>query len=172
MVCSAKDPTLDRQKIIQMEIDKLLVAGFIREVKYLDWLANVVVVPKKNGKKRVYIDYTNLNDACPNDSFLLPRIDQMVNVTVEHGMFSFLDAFFGYHQIPMFQSDEEKTVFVTPQRLYYYRVMLFRLKNVGLTYQRIMTKIFKPLIGRTVEVYIDDIVVKSETSVKYVQYMK
>ncbi|KAL6350488.1 hypothetical protein AAG906_019135 [Vitis piasezkii] len=71
----------------------------------------------------------------------------MVNVTVEHGMFSFLDVFFGYHQIPMFQSDEEKTVFVTPQRLYYYRVMLFRLKNVGLTYQRIMTKIFKPLIG-------------------------
>ena len=65
----------DRQKIIQAEIDKLLVVEFIKEVKYPDWLANVVVVPKKNGKWRVCIDYTNLNDGCPNDSFPLPRID-------------------------------------------------------------------------------------------------
>ena len=78
-------------------------------------------------------------------------------------MLSFLDAFFEYHQIPMFQPDEEKTTFVTPQGLYCYRVMLFRFKNVGATYHKLITKILKPLISRTVEVYIDDIVVKSET---------
>ena len=93
---------MDRQKIIQAEIDKLLAAGFIREVEYPEYLANVVVVSKKGGKWRVCIDYTNLNDACPNDNFLLPQIDQIVDSTARHGMFSFLDAFSGYHQIPMY----------------------------------------------------------------------
>ena len=65
----------DRHQIIQAEVDNLLKVGFIREVKYPEWLANVVVVPKKGGKWRVCIDYTDLNDACPKDSFLLPRID-------------------------------------------------------------------------------------------------
>nr|CAN80429.1 hypothetical protein VITISV_013811 [Vitis vinifera] len=88
----------NRQKIIQIEIDKLLVAGFIK---------------KKDGKWRVCVDYTNLNDVCLKDSFLLPRIDQIVNSTTEHGMFSFLDAFSRYHQILMFQSNEEKITFVT-----------------------------------------------------------
>ncbi|RVW39281.1 Pro-Pol polyprotein [Vitis vinifera] len=71
----------DRQKVIRNEIDKLLEAGFIREVDYPDWLENVVVVPKKEGKWRVCVDYTNLNNACPKDSFPLPRIDQIVDST-------------------------------------------------------------------------------------------
>ena len=153
----------DRQKIIRDEIDKLLEAGFIREVEYPDWLANVVVVPKKEGKWQVCVDYTNLNNACPKDSFLLPRIYQIVDFTAGQGMLSFLDAFSGYHQIPMAPTDEEKTAFITPHGLYCYKVMPFRLKNAGATYQRLMTKIFKPLVGRTMEVYIDDIVVKSKT---------
>ena len=78
-----------------------------------------------------------------------------------HEMFSFIDVLFRYHQIPMFQPDEENAVFVTPHGLYYYKVIPFELKNVGTTYQRLMTKIFKPLINGTVEVYIDDIVVKN-----------
>ncbi|RVW54494.1 Retrovirus-related Pol polyprotein from transposon 17.6 [Vitis vinifera] len=151
------------QKIIRDEIDKLLEAGFIRKVEYLDWLANVVVVPKKEGKWQVCVDYTNLNNACPKDSFPLLRIDQIVDSIAEQGMLSFLDAFSGYYQIPMAPTDEEKTAFITPHELYYYKVMLFGLKNDGATYQRLMTKIFKPLVGRTVEVYIDDIVVKSKT---------
>nr|CAN70842.1 hypothetical protein VITISV_013563 [Vitis vinifera] len=162
----------DRQKIIRIEIDKLLEAGFIREVDYPDWLANVVVVPKKEGKWRVCVDYTNLNNACPKDSFPLPRIDQIVDSTAGQGMLSFLDAFFGYHQIPMSPADEEKTVFITPHGLYCYRVMPFGLKNVGATYQILMTKIFKPLIGHTVEVYIDDIVVKSETRDEHVLHLQ
>ena len=77
-------------------------------------------------------------------------------------MLSFLDAFSGYHQIPMAPGDEEKTAFITPHGLYCYKVMPFGLKNAGATYQRLMTKIFKPLIGGIMEVYIDDVVVKSK----------
>ena len=153
----------NKQKIIRDEIDKLLETGFIREVKYLDWLANVVVIPKNEGKWWVCVDYTNLNNACPKDSFLLPRIDQIVDFTARQEMLSFLDAFSGYHQIPMSSTDEEKTAFITPHGLYCYKVMPFGLKNAGATYQRLMTKIFKPLVGRIVEVYIDDIEVKSNS---------
>nr|CAN82191.1 hypothetical protein VITISV_017991 [Vitis vinifera] len=127
---------------------------------------------QKEGKWRVCVDYTNLNNACPKDSFPLSRIDQIVDSTTRQGMLSFLDAFSGYHQIPMSLDDEEKTAFIMPHDLYCYRVMPFRLKNVGATYQRLMTKIFKPLIGHTVEVYIDDIVVKSKTREEHVLHLQ
>ncbi|RVW74933.1 Transposon Ty3-I Gag-Pol polyprotein [Vitis vinifera] len=152
-----RDSSSKRQKVIREEMEKLLKAGFIKEVEYPEWLANVVVVPKKGGKWRVCVGYTNLNDACPKDSFPLPRINQIVDATFGHEMLSFLDAFSGYHQIPMAPEDEEKTFFITPHGLYCYRVMSFGLKNTGATYQRLMTKIFKSLIGDIIEVYIDDV---------------
>ena len=124
----------DRQKVIRNEINKLLEVGFIREVDYSDWLANVVVVPKKEGKWRVCVDYTNLNNACPKDSFPLPLIDQIVDSTAGQGMLSFLDVSSGYHQIPMSPTDEEKTAFITSHDLYCYKVMPFGLKNAGTTY--------------------------------------
>ena len=83
----------DRRQIIQTEVDNLLAIGFIREVKYPEWLANVVVVPKEGGKWRVCVDYTDLNETCPKDSFPLPRMDQIVDVTFGHGILSFLDTF-------------------------------------------------------------------------------
>ena len=92
---------LARHQIIQTEVDNLLRAGFIKEVKYLEWLANVVVVPKKGGKWRVYVDYIDLNEACLKDRFPLQRIDQIVDAIVGHEILSFLDAFSGCHQIPM-----------------------------------------------------------------------
>ena len=103
----------DRHQTIRTEVDNLLKAGFIREVKYPEWPANVVVVSKKGGKWRVCVDYTDLNDACPKDSFLLPQIDQIVDASVRHVMLSFLDAFSHYHQIPMYPPDAEKTSFIT-----------------------------------------------------------
>lgn len=118
------------------------------------------------------MDYTNLNDACPQDSFPLPWIDQVVDSTVGHGMLSFMDAFFGYHQIPMATVDEEKTIFITLHELYCYKIMLFGLKNAGATYQRLMTKIFKPLIDNIVDVYIDDIMVKSKTRDEHAQHLQ
>lgn len=118
------------------------------------------------------VDYTNLNDACPKDNFPLPRIDQIVDSTARHEMLSFLDAFSGYHQIPMVLEDEEKTAFITLHGLYCYKVMLFKFKNARATYQRLMTKIFKPLIGSIIEVYIDDIVVKSKTRDEHAQHLQ
>ena len=152
----------DRHQIIQAEVDNLLKAGFIREVKYPEWLANVVVVPKKEGKWRVCVDYIDLNDACPMDSFPLPRIDQIVDASARHGIVSFLDAFSGYHQITMYPPDAEKTSFITPHGLFCYNVMPFGLKNIGVTYQRLVTKMFRPLLGKTMEVYINDMLIKSK----------
>ena len=149
-------------QIIQAEVDNLLDAGFIREVKYSKWLVNVVVVPKKGGKWRVCVDYTDLNDVCPKDSFSLPRIDHIVDASSGHGMLSFLDSFSGYHQIPMYPPDAEKTTFITPHGLFYYNVMSFGLKNARETYQRLVTKMIRLLLGKTMEVYIDDMLVKSK----------
>jgi hypothetical protein len=86
-----------------------LKARFIREVHYPDWLANIVLVKKSNGKWRMCIDFTDLNKACPKDSFPLPRIDMLVDSTVGHGLLSFIDAFSGYNQIHMHPADQEKT---------------------------------------------------------------
>ena len=109
---------LDPYPVIQAEVDNLLKVGFIKGVKYPKWLANVVVVPKKGGKWRVCVDYTDLNDACPKDNFPLPHIDQIVDALAGHGMLSFLDEFSGYHQIPMHPLDAEKTSFITPHKLF------------------------------------------------------
>ena len=162
----------DRHLVIQTEVDNLLHNGFIRAVKYPEWLANVVVVPKKGNKWRVCVDYTDLNDACSKDSFPLPRIDQIVDASVGHGMLSFLDAFLGYHQIPMHPLDAEKTSFITPHGLYCYNVMPFGLKNAGATYQRLVTKMFRPLLGNTMEVYIDDMLVKSKQSANHTAHLQ
>ena len=152
----------DRYSIIQVEVDNLLQNKFIRVVKYPEWLANVVVVPKKGNKWRVCVDYTDLNDACTKDSFPLPLIDQIMDASAGHGMLSFLDAFSGYHQIPMHPPDAEKTSFIMLHGLYCYNVMPFGLKNAGATYKRLVTKMFRPLLGSTMEVYIDDMLVKSK----------
>ena len=118
------------------------------------------------------MDYTDLNDAFPKDSFPLPRIDQIVDAPTGHDMLSFLDAFSGYHQIPMHPPDAEKTFFITPHGLYYYNVMPFGSKNVRATYQRLVTKMFRPLLGSTMEVYIDDMLVKSKQRPDHVTHLE
>ena len=162
----------DHHLVIQTEVDNLLHNRFIRVVKYPEWLANVVVVPKKGNKWSVCGDYMDLNDACPKDSFPLPRIDQIVDASVGHGMLSFLDAFSRYHQIPMHSPDAEKTSFITPHGLYCYNVMPFSLKNAGVTYQRLVTNMFHPLLGSTMEVYIDDMLVKSKQCPDHVAHLQ
>ena len=89
------------ENAIKEEVQKLIAAKFIREVYYLDWLANVVMVKKANGKWRMGVDFTNLNKACPKDSYPLPRIDQLVELTAGHRLLSFMDTFSGYNQIRM-----------------------------------------------------------------------
>ena len=161
-----------RHQIIQTKVDNLLRTSFIREVKYLEWLANVVVAPKIGGKWQLCVDYTDLNEACPKDSFPLPRIDQIVDAAVEHGILSFLDAFSGYHQILLHSPDAEKTTFFTLHGLYCYDVMPFSLKNVRATYQRMVTKIFRSLLDNTMEAYIDDILMKSKECFDHTKHLQ
>ena len=127
--------TPERDSAIKDEVHKLMTAKFIREVYYPDWLANVVMVKKANDKWRMCVDFTDLNKACPKDSYPFPRIDQLVDSTVGHQLLSFMDAFFGYNQIKMDEADQEKPSFVTSQGLFCYEVMPFGLKNARATYQ-------------------------------------
>jgi hypothetical protein len=131
-----------------------------------------VVVKKKNGKQRVCVDFTNLNQAYPKDPFPLPKIDLLVDATFGHNQMSFLNVFQGYHQVALSLEDREKTSFITPFGIYCYKVMLFGLKNAGVTYQKIVTKMFKDLIGKKMEIYIDDMVVKSKLSQTHLEDLK
>ncbi|KAI5322126.1 hypothetical protein L3X38_031198 [Prunus dulcis] len=115
----------DRVAIIEAEIDKLLAAGFIQEISYAEWLANLV-------------DSTSGNQ-----------------------LLSFMDAYSGYNQIMMHEDDKAKTSFIIERGTYCYKVMPFGLKNAGATYQRLVNKIFKEQIGKTIEVYVDDMLVKA-----------
>ena len=90
------------------------------------------------------MDFTDLNKACPKDSYPLPCIDQLVDSTAGHRLLSFMDTFFGYNQIRMDEADQEKALFVTSQGLFCYKVMHFGLKNAGATYQRLVNHMFRP----------------------------
>ncbi|RDX96123.1 hypothetical protein CR513_21252, partial [Mucuna pruriens] len=151
----------EKRKSIKEEVGKLLAAGFVREVQYPTWLANVVMVKKANGRWRMCTDYTALNKACPKDPYPLPNINQLVDEVSEHALLSFMDAYSGYNQIRMHPADEEKTAFIIEAGAFCYKVMPFGLKNVGATYKRLMDKVFKEIIGKDMEVYVDDMVVKS-----------
>ena len=96
------------------------------------------------------IDFMDLNKACPKDSYPLPRVDVLVDSTAQHQLLSFMDSFSGNNQIRMDEADQEKTLFVTSQGLFCYKVMSFGLKNAGATYQRLMNKMFANQIGRNV----------------------
>ena len=147
---------------VKTEVQRLKEVRVIREIYFPEWLANTVVVKKKNGKWRVCVDFTNLNRACSKDPFPMPKIDQLVDSTYGHPRMSFLDAFQGNYQIALAPEDREKTAFISLDTNYHYTVMPFKLKNVGATYQRMMTRMFQDKIGYTIEVYIDDMVVKSK----------
>ncbi|KAJ9539368.1 hypothetical protein OSB04_032101 [Centaurea solstitialis] len=198
----------ESNKVINDEVENLLKTGKIREVKYPEWLANVVVVQKKiqaiilNHEVcskltsslltilcdhlyftfdsivislviwRVCIDFTDLNKACPKDPFPLPHIHAMVDATAGHELLTFMDTYSGYNQILMHTDDQEKTAFMTDKCIYCYKVMPFGLKNAGSTYQRLVNMMFKEHLGRTMQVYIDDMLVKSERSIDHVAHLK
>jgi hypothetical protein len=151
----------EKRSAIGEEVHKLMAAGFIKEVFHPEWLANPVLVKKKGGKWRMCVDYTGLNKACPKVPYPLPHIDQIVESTAGCETLSFLSAYLGYHQIKMKESDQLATSFITHFGMYCYTTMPFGLRNAGATYQRCMNHVFGEHIGRTVEAYVDDIVVKT-----------
>jgi hypothetical protein len=147
-----------------LELSRLLTTGFVKEVQHLDWIANLDLVPKKNGRWRMCVDCMSMNKAYPIDAFPLPRIDQVVDLMAGCELLSFLDAYSGYHQIPLAKVDQPATTFITHFGCYCYVKMLFGLNNVGATYQWCMQFCFKEQIGHNLEVYIDDIMIKSQNS--------
>ena len=124
----------DHFDVVKEEVIRLKWVGAIKEFFYRKWLANTMVVEKKNGKWRVCVNFTDLNKTCPKDPFLMPWIDQLMDAIVGHPWMSFLDVFRGYCQIPLALNNQEKTDFVTPTKNYHYKVMSFGLKNAGSTY--------------------------------------
>ena len=148
-------------------MNKLIEARFIREVKYPIWIANIVPVRKKNGQLRVYVDFRDLTDACPKDDFPLPVTELMIDSTTGHEALSFMDCTAGYNQIQMVPKDQEATAFRTQKGIFCYKVMPFGLKNAGATYQSAMQTIFEDMLHKTVECYVDDLVVKSKKRVDH-----
>ena len=120
------------------------------------------MVKKANRKWRMCVDFTDLNKACPKDSYPLLRVDILVDFIAQHQLLSFMDAFSGYNQIRMDEADQEKTSFVTSQGLFCYKVMPFSLKSASATYQRLMNKMFASQIRRNIQVYVNNMLVKSQ----------
>ncbi|KAL2250108.1 UNVERIFIED_CONTAM: Retrovirus-related Pol polyprotein from transposon 17.6 [Sesamum indicum] len=133
----------DKNEAIRQEVEKLLKAGYVSEVQFEQGL--------------------------PKDPYPLPRIDTMVDSTAGFELFSMMDAYQGYHQIRMAEEDRDKTSFVMEKGIYCYNMMPFGLKNAGATYQRLVNKMFGNLLGKTMEVYADDMLVKSKRSQDHVR---
>ncbi|CAL2276220.1 unnamed protein product [Prunus armeniaca] len=159
---------------VKEEIERLLEPGFIRTARYVEWLANIVPVLKKTGALRVCNHYRNLNLATPKDGYPMPVSNLLVDGAAKHELLSFMDSHAGYNQIFIAEEDVHKTAFRCPGAIgtYEWVVMPFGLKNAGATYQRAMNLIFHDLIGRTVEVYINDVVVKSPSKADHVGHLR
>ncbi|KAI5344127.1 hypothetical protein L3X38_012004 [Prunus dulcis] len=156
--------SMDTELKVKEEIERLLKAGFIRPTIYADWLANIVpVLKRKIGAVRICVDYRNLNEASPKDEYPMPMADMLVDRAAHNQMLSFMDGNAGYNQIMMAEQDIHTTVFMCPGHIggFEYTVMPFGLRNTGATYQRAMNSIFHDMIGHSLEVYIDDVVIKS-----------
>lgn len=134
--------------------------------------ANPVVVPKPGDKCRVCIDFTSLNRDIPKKPHPSPHTDMLANATVGYSLLSFLDAYKVYHQIQMTVEDEEKTSFITPEGLFFYKRISFGLKNASIDFQDMINRIFTFQLGRNVEAYIDDILAKTKTSLDIVHDLR
>jgi hypothetical protein len=148
---------------VKKEVERLLDTNFVRPCRYAEWISNIVPVYNKNGKMRVCIDFRDLNRATPMDCYPMPVADLLVDAAAGHKVISFMDGNAGYNQIFMAIEDISKTAFRCPGHigLFEWIVMTFGLKNASATYQRAMNYIFHDLIGKVVEIYIDDVVIKS-----------
>ncbi|KAK1406979.1 hypothetical protein QVD17_38589 [Tagetes erecta] len=151
----------EKSRAVCEEVAKLVQAGIVREAKYPTWIANPVMVKKSDDTWRMCVDFKNINEACPKDSYPLPEIDKKIDALAGFPLRCFLDAYKGYHQIKMAKEDEEKTAFHTDAGTFCYTKMPFGLKNAGATYQHLMDDIFIKQAGKSIEVYVDDLVIKS-----------
>ncbi|CAL8112506.1 unnamed protein product [Prunus armeniaca] len=129
----------------------------------------IAIIEKDQCKWRVCVNYTDLNKACPNDNFPLPRIDQLIDTTSGNQLLNFMDTSSSYNQIMMHEDDKVKTSFIIEKGTYCYKVIPFGLKNAGATYQRLMNKIFKEHIDKTMEDYVDNMLVKAPQQANHIK---
>jgi len=147
------------KEIVKEELQKLLQVGIIYPISDSQWVSPLVVVPKKNGKWRICVDYGELKKATLIDHFPPPFIDQVLDSLTGKKLFSFLDGFSGYNQIKIALEDQDKTTFTCPRGTYPYNILPFGLCNAPATFQRSILAIFADLIHECVEVYMDDFIV-------------
>ncbi|XP_012846871.1 PREDICTED: uncharacterized protein LOC105966839 [Erythranthe guttata] len=162
----------EKDGIIAAEVERLLQAGHVKEIQFPNWLSNVVLVKKAEGKWRMCIDFRDINKACPKDHYPLPRIDQLVDSTAGYELLSMMDASQGYHQIMLHPDDHKNVSFVTAADTFCYVVMPYGLKNVGATYQRLVDTMFRSQLGRNMEVYVDDMLVKSKEARTHIEDLR
>lgn len=143
-------------EVLRRELDQLLEAGFIIPVTNSTWVSPVEIVPKKNGKWRVCVNYKSLNKVTKKDRFPLPFIDELLDEVSGHEFYSFCDGYSGYHQIKVREADIPKTTFTTPWGTYAYTRMPFGMSNSSGTFQRVQMEIFRPYLGKFVRVFLDD----------------
>ena len=142
--------------IVKEEIQKLLEARFIYPISDSKWVSPLVIVPKKNGKWRVCVDYRELNKSTQKDHFSLPFIDQALDTLSGKNFFSFLDGFSGYSQIQIALEDQDKTTFTCPWGTFSYRVLPFGLCNAPAMFQRAVIGIFSELVNDSMEIFMDN----------------
>jgi hypothetical protein len=143
-------------------VEKLLNAHIIFPVKYSEWVSNLVHVRKKTGEIRLCVDFHALNRASVKDHFPLPNMELILQQVVGSQMMSLLDGFSGYNQIRVKRTDKYKTTFITRWGTFSYKCMPFGLSNAGATFQRAMQIAFDDLIGKIIQVYLDDLTVYSK----------
>jgi len=162
------------QSKIKEETERLLKCGFIRTARYVDWLANIVHVVKKIGTLRVCIDFRDLNLATLKEEYPIPVAEMLVDSAAGFEYLSMLDGYFGYNQIYIAEEDVSKTAFRCPGALscYEWIVMSFGLKYVGACYQRGMNSMFHDFIGKFMQIYIDDIVVRSSAKKDHLDHLQ
>ncbi|GJR58946.1 reverse transcriptase domain-containing protein [Tanacetum coccineum] len=151
----------EKSDAVAKDVDEWVKSSIVRPVRYPTWISNSILVKKCDGAWRMCIGFKNLNSTCPKDFYPLPNIDCKVESVMGFKYKCFLDAYKGYHQIQMSKEDEEKTTFYMDQGTYCYTKMPFGLKNAGATYQRLIDSTFQSQIGRNLEAYVDDMVIKS-----------
>lgn len=147
---------LRKVETIKPEVEKILREGFIYPIPLTDWVSNIVPIMKKHGTIQVCVDYRDINKSCPNDNYPTPFINQIIDDCADSEVFSFMDGFSGYNQINILLVDQHKTAFIFPWGRFSYRKLPFYLKNLGVTFQRVMSYAFHD-IQNIVDPYLDDL---------------
>jgi hypothetical protein len=163
--------TGEKDKIIKKEVEEMLSSGVI-EKSYGAWSSPVVLVKKKTGEIRFCIDYRKLNSITKEDAFPLPRIDNLLEKFRKAKWFSSVDLASGYWQIAMNEEDKEKTAFVCRYGLYQWNVMPFGLTNAPASFQRMMNELFMEYLDEFMAVYLDDIIIYSESWEEHLEHLR